>query len=141
MDASGREMAEIFLTLPSKKLYPDYYVLIKQPMCLKTIRKRLMAAGSSQQPMSQPPPLAVLRSALHPARCGSGLPADLTCAATAKHQARVSLTSRCSWCFAMLSSTIWQNPRSSRTLNSYRSYVPNRCSFAHFSGTRSTACE
>ncbi|KAL7753324.1 ATP-dependent DNA helicase Snf21 [Sorochytrium milnesiophthora] len=36
-----RERAEIFLTLPSKRDYPDYYQIIHKPVALSTIRKRI----------------------------------------------------------------------------------------------------
>lgn len=38
----GHNRAELFETLPSKKDYPDYYVVIKKPIALDTIHKRLV---------------------------------------------------------------------------------------------------
>ncbi|KIK70664.1 hypothetical protein GYMLUDRAFT_973634 [Collybiopsis luxurians FD-317 M1] len=40
-DDSGRILSTMFLELPSKKLYPDYYKLIKQPRCLEAIQKQV----------------------------------------------------------------------------------------------------
>ncbi|KAJ7293007.1 RSC complex protein [Mycena rebaudengoi] len=40
-DDSGRIMSEIFMELPSKKMWPIYYVQIKQPRCLEAILKRV----------------------------------------------------------------------------------------------------
>lgn len=38
---SDRRLSDMFLIKPSKKLYPDYYVLIKHPLALDTIKKRM----------------------------------------------------------------------------------------------------
>ncbi|KAG8986674.1 hypothetical protein FRB95_006613 [Tulasnella sp. JGI-2019a] len=40
-DSKGRLMATDFLKLPSKKLYPDYYMIIKSPTSLEEIKTRL----------------------------------------------------------------------------------------------------
>nr|XP_027207954.1 protein polybromo-1-like [Penaeus vannamei] len=36
-DSEGRQLSEVFLKLPSKSLYPDYYEVIKQPIDLEKI--------------------------------------------------------------------------------------------------------
>ncbi|OUM67632.1 hypothetical protein PIROE2DRAFT_27492, partial [Piromyces sp. E2] len=38
---SGRRRCELFLEIPSKKLYPDYYVLIETPIALDIINTRI----------------------------------------------------------------------------------------------------
>lgn len=40
-ESDGHQIAEIFLKLPSKKLYSDYYKIIKKPTALNQIRKKL----------------------------------------------------------------------------------------------------
>lgn len=40
-DDNGRRLSDLFKVRPSKKHYPDYYVLIKHPMALDTIKKRV----------------------------------------------------------------------------------------------------
>ena len=40
----GIEYIEMFMELPSKKLYPDYYAVINNPMDMKTINERIKAA-------------------------------------------------------------------------------------------------
>ena len=37
----GHQVAEIFMKLPLKKLYPDYYQIIKSPVAIETIRKKI----------------------------------------------------------------------------------------------------
>ncbi|KAJ3281860.1 hypothetical protein HDU79_010438 [Rhizoclosmatium sp. JEL0117] len=37
----GRNLAALFLTLPSKQLYPDYYVLIKHPTALNVMQQKI----------------------------------------------------------------------------------------------------
>ncbi|ODV78096.1 uncharacterized protein CANTADRAFT_91528 [Suhomyces tanzawaensis NRRL Y-17324] len=37
----GRTLSDLFLVKPSRKLYPDYYVLIKNPIALDTVKKRM----------------------------------------------------------------------------------------------------
>ncbi|KAJ1958911.1 ATP-dependent DNA helicase Snf21, partial [Dipsacomyces acuminosporus] len=39
----GRRRCDLFLDLPSKRDYPDYYMIIRQPIAMKTIRKRVKA--------------------------------------------------------------------------------------------------
>lgn len=41
-DDQGRLYSTLFMDLPSKKLYPDYYVLIKEPICLKQIEGKII---------------------------------------------------------------------------------------------------
>ena len=38
---SGRQLAPVFMRLPSKRQYPDYYDVIKQPIALEDIKVRL----------------------------------------------------------------------------------------------------
>jgi len=38
---ANRKLCEPFMTLPSKKLYPDYFQIIKKPLCLNKIEKNL----------------------------------------------------------------------------------------------------
>lgn len=38
---SGRLHSEIFEKLPSKKIFPDYYHIIKQPISFNEIKKRI----------------------------------------------------------------------------------------------------
>lgn len=38
---SGRRRIDLFLELPSKRIYPDYYVLIKNPIACDVIQKRI----------------------------------------------------------------------------------------------------
>ncbi|KAF5099963.1 hypothetical protein D0Z00_001443 [Geotrichum galactomycetum] len=40
-DKNGRNRADLFITLPERRLYPDYYQLIKKPVALDTIRRKL----------------------------------------------------------------------------------------------------
>ncbi|KAL2312243.1 Chromatin structure-remodeling complex subunit rsc4 [Schizosaccharomyces pombe] len=39
-DEQGRFLIDIFIDLPSKRLYPDYYEIIKSPMTIKMLEKR-----------------------------------------------------------------------------------------------------
>ncbi|KAJ1746419.1 ATP-dependent DNA helicase Snf21, partial [Coemansia sp. RSA 990] len=39
----GRRHCDLFLELPSKRDYPDYYVIIKQPIAMKNIRRNVKA--------------------------------------------------------------------------------------------------
>jgi len=39
-DITGRTICDLFLTLPSRELYPDYYVLIKRPISFAEMRKK-----------------------------------------------------------------------------------------------------
>ena len=38
---SGRQFSPVFMRLPSKRQYPDYYDVIKQPIALEEIRMKL----------------------------------------------------------------------------------------------------
>ncbi|XP_068230522.1 protein polybromo-1 isoform X3 [Palaemon carinicauda] len=40
-DGDGRQLSEVFLKLPSKTLYPDYYEVIKQPIDLERVLQKL----------------------------------------------------------------------------------------------------
>lgn len=40
-NSDGRTLSEPFLRLPSKRELPDYYVLIKRPMDLRKMRRRI----------------------------------------------------------------------------------------------------
>ena len=40
-DENGRRRSDLFKELPDKKMYPDYYEIIKQPIALSSIRKRI----------------------------------------------------------------------------------------------------
>jgi len=40
-DSDGRNICKIFMKLPSKKQYPDYYELIKNPIDMKKIREKI----------------------------------------------------------------------------------------------------
>ncbi|KAG0325229.1 hypothetical protein BG004_003274 [Podila humilis] len=40
-DKSGREVSELFMTLPDQDEYPDYYLAIKHPVAFETIKTRL----------------------------------------------------------------------------------------------------
>ncbi|KAJ2882680.1 ATP-dependent DNA helicase Snf21, partial [Coemansia aciculifera] len=39
----GRRRCDLFLDLPSRRDYPDYYVIIRQPIAMKTIRRNVKA--------------------------------------------------------------------------------------------------
>ncbi|KAJ2357646.1 ATP-dependent DNA helicase Snf21 [Coemansia sp. RSA 2618] len=39
----GRRHCDLFLELPSKRNYPDYYVIVRQPIAIKTIRHKAKA--------------------------------------------------------------------------------------------------
>eukprot|EP01047_Picozoa_sp_COSAG01_P058872 COSAG01_NODE_6994_length_3394_cov_1.567404_2_plen_175_part_00 len=47
---TGRLRAELFLELPSRKQYPDYYALIKRPIALCTMRARMQAGTTYSGP-------------------------------------------------------------------------------------------
>ncbi|KDQ15702.1 hypothetical protein BOTBODRAFT_31587 [Botryobasidium botryosum FD-172 SS1] len=40
-DIPGTHKSDVFMELPSKKLYPDYYKLIKKPICFNIIFKKI----------------------------------------------------------------------------------------------------
>ncbi|KZT68788.1 hypothetical protein DAEQUDRAFT_765988 [Daedalea quercina L-15889] len=42
-DDTGRRRCELFREVPDKREYPDYYQLIKQPIAMSTLRKRLQS--------------------------------------------------------------------------------------------------
>jgi hypothetical protein len=44
---SGRSRSEIFMDLPSKQDYPDYYLVIKHPISFNTIRERVESEYNS----------------------------------------------------------------------------------------------
>lgn len=52
-DREGRNVSEMFAVLPSRKDYPDYYILIKQPMALDMIAQKLSMTPTG--PDWQPP--------------------------------------------------------------------------------------
>ena len=40
-DATGRQVSELFLELPLKSEYPEYYQIIENPLALNTIEVRI----------------------------------------------------------------------------------------------------
>lgn len=40
-DEDGRDRSELFLELPDKREYRDYYAIIRRPISLEMIRKRI----------------------------------------------------------------------------------------------------
>ena len=58
--------SSIFMTLPSKMMYPDYYSFIKEPIALNPIRRKIEAL---KYPRALPPPL---RAPYFP--CGTAQP-------------------------------------------------------------------
>ena len=42
-DGSGRALSTNFEKLPSREMYPDYYILIKRPIALANMRAKLSA--------------------------------------------------------------------------------------------------
>ncbi|KAJ7847860.1 RSC complex protein [Mycena leptocephala] len=40
-DETGRLLSEVFMDYPSKKMWPQYYLQIKQPRCLEVIQKKV----------------------------------------------------------------------------------------------------
>jgi ATP-dependent helicase STH1/SNF2 len=42
-EETGRKLTDIFAVLPSKSMYPDYYMVIKDPMALDIIQKKIRA--------------------------------------------------------------------------------------------------
>eukprot|EP01052_Picozoa_sp_SAG31_P001103 SAG31_NODE_35_length_31836_cov_10.841352_22_plen_187_part_00 len=61
----GRPLAELFLQLPNRQLYPDYFKLIKKPVALDQIRRRI---GGSMRPYGVDQMLADLASMFTNAR-------------------------------------------------------------------------
>lgn len=47
-DANGRVVAGIFMDLPPRELYPDYYDVIKVPMCLRLIQQKIETGAYSR---------------------------------------------------------------------------------------------
>lgn len=43
LKSEGRVVSELFMDLPDRKHYADYYQLIKQPICLNDIRQRILS--------------------------------------------------------------------------------------------------
>ena len=43
-DADGRVLSDIFMVRPSRKLYPEYYLVIAQPTDLKEIKGKVSSA-------------------------------------------------------------------------------------------------
>jgi len=41
MQFDGRRLIDIFVTLPSKKDYPDYYKVISEPIDMTTIESKI----------------------------------------------------------------------------------------------------
>jgi hypothetical protein len=41
-ESGGHRASTLFVDLPDKKLYSDYYIIIKNPICLNTIRQRIL---------------------------------------------------------------------------------------------------
>lgn len=37
----GRVLSDLFLVKPSRKLYPDYYVIIKHPLAFDSVKKKI----------------------------------------------------------------------------------------------------
>lgn len=37
----GHNLSDIFIKLPSRKLYPDYYLIIKKPVSINQVKKQL----------------------------------------------------------------------------------------------------
>ncbi|PVU97191.1 hypothetical protein BB561_000696 [Smittium simulii] len=46
----SRQQCELFLDLPNKKEYPDYYIVIKKPISMKLIKKRIKASSTFNPP-------------------------------------------------------------------------------------------
>ena len=46
-DLGGRVLSELFMRRPSPKLYPEYYVVISEPIDLKEILGRIRTGGFS----------------------------------------------------------------------------------------------
>jgi len=45
-DSQGRQIAELFIDLPSREDYPDYYQIIKQPIAINDFRKKNYPSAS-----------------------------------------------------------------------------------------------
>ena len=46
-DVDGRVLSDIFMVRPSRKLYPEYYLVIPHPIDLKEIRSKIAATKVS----------------------------------------------------------------------------------------------
>ncbi|QPG73016.1 hypothetical protein FOA43_000320 [Brettanomyces nanus] len=40
-DERGRKLADLFMTLPPRKIYPDYYEIIREPVAIREIKNKL----------------------------------------------------------------------------------------------------
>lgn len=40
-ETDGHNLSDIFIKLPSRKLYPDYYLIIKKPVSINQVKKQL----------------------------------------------------------------------------------------------------
>ena len=49
-DEEGRVLSELFIRRPSSKLYPEYYVVIKEPIDLREILGRIRSGGFAGLP-------------------------------------------------------------------------------------------
>ena len=47
-NSHDRRLSDLFMVKPSRKLYPDYYVLIKNPIALDIVKKRVFSKTYSQ---------------------------------------------------------------------------------------------
>lgn len=47
-DGTGRRLAAAFVQLPSRKVYPDYFAVIKNPICLDGIKRNVVAGRYRQ---------------------------------------------------------------------------------------------
>ncbi|OMJ24057.1 Chromatin structure-remodeling complex subunit snf21 [Smittium culicis] len=51
-DGYSRQRCELFLDLPNKKDYPDYYIVIKRPIAMRMIKKRVKSSATYNPPTS-----------------------------------------------------------------------------------------
>lgn len=63
-DADGRYYSAIFMELPSRKQYPDYFTLIKRPIAFSAIEKRLKTAYYDTLEKYEEEMLRVLQNAM-----------------------------------------------------------------------------
>ena len=84
-----RERAALFLRLPCRETYPDYYTLVAQPIALSTIAERIRRGAYRVLQVSPPrcraptrtrlarcpltPPLSIPLSVLLPRQCACGM--------------------------------------------------------------------
>lgn len=52
-DESGRKRSELFMEVPSKRLYPDYYKVIKKPIALDVIHKRIISERGGYKTLAE----------------------------------------------------------------------------------------